>query len=132
MGKHIKNVRATMERNRAKALAVFQQLAIKAKSDAYETFITAEAGLKALGPVESIYAREVGDLNAINAVLEYEERWMSPQQIANELHLGGYPMDPERGIGYMVQNIGRHAKRGNLQRVDELIGKLDWKYPGTA
>lgn len=128
MPRHIKNTRAKLERDRARALEAFKA----ALPDDYEKFCVAEAGLKALGPVETRYARELKDPDAITACLEYEERWLTPRQIANLLHAGGYPMDAERGIGLLVQNIGKHVIRGNYQEVAGKVGLLAWKYPDTV
>jgi hypothetical protein len=128
MPPHIKNTRKKLERQRALALEVFK----KEAEAAYESFIAAEAGLKYLGVPENLrYAQALGDLEAVNACLEYEGEWLPIQKIADLVHRGGYPMDPIRGSGLLIQNIRKHVQRGNLQQVDGLVGRIDWKSDET-
>lgn len=127
MAKHIKNARWDYDRDRNRALERFKI----ADPAAYALFCSAEVGLKSLGPPGTLYAKELDDLSAANSCLTIERQWLTAREIANKVYDGGYPMDSDRGLGYYVQNIGRHVERGNLQRVDGKIGKAEWKYPAT-
>lgn len=127
MPKHIKNIRFELERKREKALEVLKATDL----GAYEQFRAAEAGLNALGPTGMRYARVLSDVDAIEYCLSYEDRWMLPREIANELHAGGYPMDSERGLALMVQNIKRYIDRDLFQKVESKVGKKTWAYPDT-
>lgn len=127
---HIKNPRAKLERERAAALDVFRSLA----PIDYGRFRAAEAGLKVLGtPSDQLYADLLkDDLTAVELCLENEDRWMTPREVADALHRGGYRMDPIRGMALLAQNIGKLVIRKKIQSVDGKVGKIDWKHPKTS
>ena len=127
MGKHIKSERRALSRKRAKALLELQAAA----PESYLRFMAAEAGLKQISISDNERYREFRrPAKAALACLDYEQRWLTAQQIADLVERGGYPdWDPIRQQGLFVRALNVSAKRGNIQRVDDKLGKPKWHYP---
>ena len=129
MGKHIKNERLRLSRQRDKALEAFR-IALPGE---YERFISAEASLREMGSSEG---RRYAECNrpqlAARAVLEYEQAWLTPSEIADLAHRGGVPgWDPERGQALFVQSLKKNIQRGHFVQIDGKVGLPEWKYPAA-
>lgn len=122
--KHIKNERAKYERRMENAL---DKLALLDPETVAEFRAARAAVLELNTPAEERYARIRSTKDAIRACLEHEQQWLAKKVIADLLHRGGFPMDPQRGRYLVVANIDKNVQRGHfVVNEDGNVGLPEW------